>query len=161
MSSASDDDRLWREVHAAESAFIRARVAFVRGAHDPTSVLRRALGRPPERGTALRVLELLPESFSRPLLDTLVASASVGHADVGLVRSVIGRIDRAWLLGEIEAHVRTQLATGGEEEYRRLAELYEELDETLWRQHLDRCAVHADPAIREIAEDARAAFTSS
>ncbi len=151
MSDEVED--LWKRLCEAEDAFYAARMALFASEADFEPLIDAALPLPYRRGTALRLLEILPEVESRRHLASLVSLASVGHASIGLVRSVILRIDREWLLDRVESHVLPMLDTGGEEEYRRIAELYEQLGGGLLAEHLSRCAKHADADVREIASD--------
>src|SRR5262245_33850774 len=131
MNTKSNDDQLWTDFCAADSAFYVARMALVRDAQDLSRLIRAALRIPSQRGPALRLLEILPEDKIREQLVSLVDLASVGHSDVPLCRSVILRIERDWLVKNIDAHVLEILRNGGEEEFRRIAELYKLLNTEL------------------------------
>jgi hypothetical protein len=164
-----DEDQLWNALcvaenafynarmaeHVAEKAFDNARMALIQSVRDDslTRVIASALGIPHQRGTALRLLLILPEEMSRRHLPMLVYLASVGHSDIVLVREVIERIDREWLVANVDEHATDVLSRGDEEEFRRIAELYERLSEDLLTVHLERCAQHADPEVKEIARD--------
>jgi hypothetical protein len=145
------DAQLWKAFRDAEAAMMSSRSALVQDASELDALLDDALGGVSDRGTALRLLELLPETRSRPHLARLVEQASVGHAEIGAVRSAILRIDRAWTVENIDRYVIDVL--NGEEEYRRFAELYAQLDESLLAKHLGRCAAHDNAEVREIADD--------
>ena len=153
MNTGSNDEQLWADFCAAESAFYDARMALVRGAQDLQSLISGALQTPSQRGSALRLLEILSEDKIRPHFASLVDLASVGHSDIGLCRSVIFRIEREWLVANIEPHVVMILKNGGEEEFRRIAELYKLLNADLLDAHLKRCAVHVNSDVREIVAD--------
>ncbi len=153
MNAGSNDEQLWADFCAAESAFFDARMALVCGAQDLPSLISGALKTPSQRGPALRLLEILPEDKIRQHLASLVDLASVGHSDVGLCRSVILRIERDWLVKNIDPHIVEILKNGGEEEFRRIAELYKLLNADLLDTHLKRCAVHVNSDVREIAAD--------
>lgn len=149
-------DVLWQRCCVGEDEFFAARVALLESGADLTPLIASALSTPSRRHTGLRLLELLPESASRSHVGALVALASWAHGDIGLVRAVLMRVDRAWLLENIEAHVAPILGSGDDEEYRRVAELYEHLGESdLLAKHLQRCAEHSNPDVREIAADFR------
>jgi hypothetical protein len=147
-----EDQQLWRLFCRAEADFYTARMALVRDASELPSLIRRALDSPSQRGTALRLLQILPESVSRTCLEKLVGLASVGHSDVALCRDVILRIDHEWLIANVDAFVEP-LLENCTEEFRRFAELYDRLDENLLRIHLNRCADHQYEEIRDIAAD--------
>jgi hypothetical protein len=153
MPSTGDDEKLWTALCAAETAFYEARMALLRKAQDLTSVIGEALDKPAQRGTALRLLQILPEERIRPHVSRLVDLASVGHADIEHCRAVLERLDRDWLIQHLEDHVKPILRHGGEEEYRRIAELYTLLSADLLATHLARCAGHAEAEVQEIATD--------
>jgi len=153
MNAESKDSQLWADLCEAENAFYAARMALYRDVQDLHALIENALKVVAQRGTALRLLEIRPEQDIRRHLATLVYLASVGHCDIALCRSVLLRIDRDWLIENIDAHVVEVLRNGDDEEYRRFAELYQLLDADLLRAHLDRCACHPSEDIKEIAED--------
>lgn len=150
-------DALWRRFCAAEDEYFAARVALLKSGVDVTPLIATALSDPSRRVTGLRLLEILPEAASRLHLNALVALASWAHGDMGLVRELLARIDRTWLLANLNAPVASILGAGDDEEYRRVAELYKHLSEReLLAKHLRLCAGHTSPDVREIAEDFRA-----
>lgn len=149
----SRDAALWQALVQAEGAFYGARAAFVTGAQDRVEVLRGALRSVAGRGTALRLLPLLPEAERMAVFDDLVAVASVGHADVQLGRNVILSLPRQWVLERIERVADPLLRGGDEEEYRRLLELYREIDPDLTRRLARRATEHENSDVREAGED--------
>lgn len=151
--SKNDIELRWQELLRLESIFFDARKAFLTQSSDVTTILAEALKTPHQRGTALRILLTYPDESIRPFLDTLIELASVGHSDVGLSRSVILRINSNWLIRNIDSHAKSILSTGNEEEFRRIAELYNLIDRDLLKLHLERCDKSADPEIREIVDD--------
>lgn len=153
MNVKKDDEKLWNDFCVAENAFYEARMALVRGAQDLASFISKALNMPSQRGPALRLLEILPEEKIRQQFSYLIDLVSVGHSDIELCRSVILRIDRNWLINNIDSYVVEILKNGGEEEFRRIAELYKLISSELLDAHLKRCAVHANDEVREIAYD--------
>jgi hypothetical protein len=153
MNIKSNDEQLWNNFRAAENAFYEARMKLVRGTQDLAGVISMALKIPSQRGHALRLLEIVPEEMIRQQISTLVDLVSVGHSDIELCRSVILRIDKDWLVKNIDHYAAKLLENGGEEEYRRIAELYKLLDSKLLDVHLKRCAIHANDEVREIAAD--------
>jgi hypothetical protein len=96
------------------------------------------------------------------MADRLVDQASVGHSDIQLVRDVLARIDRPWLLSHIEEFAAHPLQDGDYEDYTRIAELYVQLEahDALARL-LERCRRHASEDVREIADDLVALRRSS
>lgn len=153
MDRQQADDALWAAVVAAEGRFVAARAAFVTGSGDRVGVLRRALGTAAQRGTALRLLPFCPPAERQQLFSELFALCSVGHADVLLCREAVLALPRQWVLDRIEPAAKNLLAVGGAEEYRRLLELYAELDDDLTRRLAERAVRHGDPDVREAGTD--------
>jgi hypothetical protein len=153
--SANSDEQLWSELCAADDRYFEARMALVQRAGDLDGIIGRALDKPSERGAALRVMKILPEERVRLHLQQLARLASVGHSDIALVRDVMmTKMDRRWLVENLDRHVEPILAKAeDEEEFRRIAELYQQLDPDLLKTHLARCASHANEEVREIASD--------
>lgn len=149
----NSDEKLWRDLCAADNTYHEARMRLLTDASDLDGIIGAALSNPAERGSALRILSILPEQQIRGHLAQLARLASVGHSDIELVRSVIARLDHDWVTRHIDSYVKPILEAGDEEEYRRIAELYKLLDRRLLEVHLARCAAHSGEAIREIAAD--------
>jgi hypothetical protein len=147
------DQVLWAAVLADEGRFFASRMAFLSGARDRTGVLRAALGSAAQRGTALRLLPFYSVEERQQLFDDLVRLCSVGHRDVVLCREAIGSLPRDWVLERIEDSADAVLASGGEEEYRRLLELYVDLDADLTRRLATRATHHDDAGVREAGND--------
>jgi hypothetical protein len=152
-AEGASDVALWLEVLRHERRYITARAAFLTGAQDRVGILSQALHTPSQRGTALRVVPLLDEPVRRALFDDLVRLASVGHADVTLCRDAIRSLPREWVLAHIEASAEPLLLAGDEEEYRRLLELYEQLDADLTRRLATRAARDDRADVREAGND--------
>jgi hypothetical protein len=148
----SSDD--WLEVCRTEREYFEARMRFFRSAKDPVGILRDALSRPAERGTALRVLAGMDERTIRALLPDLVLLASHVNRDLYAARGIIQRFERSWLRSELPRILDDILEDASDEEYRRLAELLRGMDEP---DLLSRLTIRArttdDPAIREVADD--------
>jgi hypothetical protein len=97
---------------------------------------------------------LLPDAIKQAVFDTLIDLASVGHADIGLCRAVIKSLPRAWLIEHVEAAAEPILRRGEDEEaYRRLAELYCDIDEGLVHRLVQRAARSSNAFVREVADD--------
>jgi hypothetical protein len=150
---SADKCQSWHDLVEEERKFFGARARFMQE-QKRDKVLRAALSDPIERGTALRILLQLPPSVSQTMADVLVDQASVGHSDIQLIRDVLARIDRAWLLSHIERLSETPLREGDYEDYRRIAELYVHLQaQDALQRLLERCRCHASEDVREIADD--------
>jgi hypothetical protein len=150
------DNALWDEVFVTEQGrFQDIMSSWVRiSAKD--RVLIQALETPHQRGTALRLLLLLGDEMKINVFATLVELAAVGHSDIALCRSVIKSMLRQWVIEHIESLAQRILERSGEEEeYRRFAELYLELDASLLERHVQAALAHANPDVREVGSDFR------
>jgi hypothetical protein len=148
----SDID-VWQRYCAAENAFIELRMRLAKDVADLTGLIRGALHRVIDRGNALRLLAILPVDASLPHLDRLVLLSSVAHGDIEPSRLLLGRLHARGYRDRIARAADDVLANGGVEEFRRIAELYAQIDPVLLRAHLDRCALSPDPEIQEISAD--------
>jgi hypothetical protein len=153
VGAPTPDQALWAAVRQAEGRFVAARMAFVAEAADRVETLRAALGTAAQRGTALRLLPYIPVAEREQLFDELVELSSVGHTDVLLCREAIRTLPRDWVLDRIERSAKPLLSAGGEEEYRRLLELYAELDVDLTRRLATEAVRHSDADVREAGTD--------
>jgi hypothetical protein len=144
----------WEELVLAEEAYIARRMElFSSGAE---AQLRLALGSPRGVGTALRVLVDAPLELVMNLFDVLFVLAVTTHSQVGLARTVLGRLDRGWLASALQPSVEEWLVRPelGWEGYRRLAELLSFLEQrSLLTEVVRRAASSDDDDVREVAED--------
>ena len=154
VDDESDAD-LWAEILEADRIALGKRFRFITRAKAPGEMIRRSLLIVAERGAALRFLSVAqhPE-LARSVLPELLRLASTTHSDTVLVRYVIASLkNEPWFSAELKRLAEPILANGGEEEYRRIAELYGETSPELLAMHLDACRFSSDPDIREIADD--------
>lgn len=162
--SQPEDDRnaaLWRRLCDSENAFVQARMDFLRHCKDRTEVLRAALHNPSRRGTALRLMDFLSVEEIQSVFDDLVDLASVAHSDLLLTRQVLLTLPREWLAEHVEASAEPVLRQGGGEEYRRLLELYYEIDQDLTRRLAERALKSRNRDVRAAGKDFLAALTTS
>lgn len=140
----------------AEEVYVAKRVAlFASGAE---AQLRLALASPRGVGTALRALLDAPLELVGDLVDALFVVAVTTHPQVGLARTVLGRLDTGWLASVLPPRVEERLSHPGAdwEDYRRLAELLSALGQrSLLAEVVRRAALSGDEDIREVAEDFR------
>jgi hypothetical protein len=161
QKNSENDVILWDDLLKSESAYFTARQNFLQNASNRIAILREALKRVAHRGTALRVLSCLDANERQQLFDELVNLASVGHADIVLVREAILSLPRAWVVSHIEDQARPLLDRGTYEEYRRFLELYRDLDPELTRRLAQLALQNHDPDVREAGEDALGWLTKS
>ncbi|XWK88347.1 MAG: hypothetical protein U7127_29895 [Phormidium sp.] len=144
---------LWQSVVAKEFAYIESRKEFLNSCTDRVAILQKGLQNPRERGTALRLFFYLTLPERQSLFDELVELASVSHSDIELCREAILSLPKTWLLVNIENSAEGLLADGTDEEYRRLLELYINIDKNLTEKLVKRALQHEDADIREAGED--------
>ena len=149
---AIGDLRLWDAYCAAEAALINSRMRLAREAADLPAVVREALGGA-DRGPALRLLADSPVESSVPHLDRLVRLACVSHREIELSRLLVAKLHARGYRNEIARVVDDVLATGGGDEFRRVAELYAQIDPSSLRAHLDKCTQSSDSEVREVGAD--------
>lgn len=148
-----NDTDLWRKVFEKEIAYIQSRQDFLNNCTDRIGLIKKSLHNPTERGTALRLIAYLKLEERQSLFDELVDLASVSHSDIELSRKAILSLPKTWVLANIEKSAEPLLQDGTDEEYRRLLELYIDLDRELTQRLVIRALQHDDPDIHEVGED--------
>lgn len=147
------ETEIWRNLVERELAFIQSRQGFISDCRNRVTLIKKGLHNPIERGTALRVIEYLEVEERQCLLDDILQLASVGHSDIEGCRKAILSLPKTWLLENIERSAKPLLKDGTDEEYRRLLELYIEIDRELTETLVRRALQHEDQDIREVGED--------
>lgn len=153
IQSLEQDTDLWHQLLTQEEAYFSSRQAFLTQSSNRLSIIKDALDNPSERATALQLCLYLTESERQALFDELVKLASIGHCDIELVRQAILSLPLSWLSTHIETVAESLLEKGTDEEYRRLLELYINIDEDLAQRLVKRALQHEEPDIREVGED--------
>jgi hypothetical protein len=148
-----NDIELWHKVFDQETAYIQSRQDFLNNCPHRIGLIKKALHNPAERGTALRLIEYLKLEEHQSLFDDLVDLASVSHSDIELCRKAILSLPKTWVLANIEKSAEPLLQDGTDEEYRRLLELYLDIDRELAQRLAIRALQHDDPDTREVGED--------
>lgn len=144
----------WEELVLAEEACAASRMSLFSA--NTEAQLRLALATPRGVGTALRILADAPPELLMKLFDVLFVVAATTHAQIGLARTVLGRLDPGWLASALQSPVEEWLARPdlGWEEYRRLAELLSVLEQrSLLAEVVQHAARSDDDDVREVAED--------
>ncbi len=147
-----DDIDIWYQLIDQEKTYLETRKNFL---NSPSRVelIRKALQNPSERATALKVINYLIEEERQNLFSELINLVSVGHSDIKLVRDAILSFEKKWLLDNIETQAESVLENGADEEYRRLLELYIQLDDGLTQRLIAKALQHSDIDIQEVGED--------
>lgn len=148
-----NDTQLWHKVFDREIAYIQARQDFLKNCTDRIGLIKKALHNPTERGTALRLIEYLNLEERQSLFDDLVDLASVSNSDIELCRKAILSLPKMWVLANLEKSAEPLLQDGTDEEYRRLLELYIDIDREVTQRLALRALQHDDPDIHEVGED--------
>lgn len=155
--TSCEDNAVWVKLNGAQHHL----TALWNELKSKEAVLADALRTPHERQPALQLLlTAADDSLRQRLFPLLVELASVGHGHVGLVRSLIKVMPRDWVLARVEQAALPLLARGDDEEHRRIAELYAELDRGLLARHVARCLAHPNEHVREVGEDFQARSAS-
>lgn len=145
--------KIWHKLVESETVYIESRQNFVRDCTNKVAIFQKALHSPAERGTALRLIEYLETEERQLLFNDLVDLASVSHSDIELCRQAILGLPTSWLIENIETSTAQILKNGTDEEYRRLLELYIEIDLGLAGRLAKQALQHQDPDICEVGED--------
>src|ERR1051325_7594899 len=154
MSQQIDErsEELWRRVVENHKAFSLSLMEFFSEGIDRVAILRRAL-RVGERATALYVAPHMSAHELLQLFEEWVFLASFSHGGIQRVREIILSLPRDWVLGNVEAVAEPLLRDGTDDEYRRLLELYLDLDHDLTSKLARRALSNADEDIREAGRD--------
>ena len=99
----------------------------------------------------------LPLDAGRSLLAFFVhlACQCQNNANINLGRNAILSLPHEWVCRSIQSVAEAQLTLSDEWEYRRLLELYEQLDNELWIAHIAFGLSTSDPEIIAAAIDSR------
>ncbi len=117
-----------------------------------TALLHEAL-RGRDRQAALALLPRLEREDLESLFSDLVFLVSFSHGPVQTVRDAIRSLPRGWVLDHIDEAAELLLRRGDWETYRRLLELYEQLDADLTRRLAERATVKPDADTRDAGDD--------
>lgn len=152
-SSLNDKDGvLWRHLVESHRAFAMASQEFLAQGVNRVKLIRSAL-RSKDRITAIYMLNCLPVPEIEQIFDELIFQASFSHGAIDTIRKAILSLPRAWVVANIRAVAEPLLQSGTGDEYRRLLELYIELDHELACELATRAANQSDPDIQEAGED--------
>jgi len=147
-----NDEGLWAAVVDAERELHARRAAFYQKAQDRATILAGALkGSAWERGAALSFLTGLSDDV--PALLELLVDNSMTHAfALDARRAIWSR--RSAVQAQLQESVERRLVTADDDEYRRLAELLDYLDDRETLRRLIQTALDSpDPEINEVGAD--------
>jgi hypothetical protein len=147
------DIRLWNDVVEAERKFVSARMKLFKSSTSLVELVREELSNPTERTVAINVASLLKPNQLELIFDRLIALASFSHGQTANICSLLLSLPHDWVLANIETYAEPLLKDGTYEEYRRLLELYSQIDSALTRRLAKRASESTDPDVREAGED--------
>ena len=119
---------------------------------DRVALLKRAFGAR-YRPTWVYLTQYLRASELENLLPELVFLASWAHGATKWIRDLILSLPRDRVLERVQSTAEPLLENGTDDEYRRLLELYYDLDRNLAVSLARRAARHSDPHIKEAGEE--------
>lgn len=146
------DDDIWNAYVTSYRSYLEASHQFLTGDHDRVAILKKAF-RSSDRYFAITLLKFLQQEELQQLFEDLVFLASFAHGSVDYVREIIHKLPKEWVISRIEQIAEPLLENGDYDAYRRLLELYIELDETLTRRLAQRAFQSTDYDIHEAGED--------
>jgi hypothetical protein len=121
-------------------------------ASDRVSLLRKAI-HGPDKILALMLMPILKQEELMSLFSDLVYFASFTHGSLTYVRNVIKSLPRKWVVENIEEVADSYLTNNDYEPYRRLLELFFEIDENITQRLANKASASTNFDIREAGED--------
>jgi len=149
---SNDETSIWHRLVESHKAFASASSEFLSEGVNRVKLIRSAL-RGKDKTTAIYMLQYLQISELTQLFSDLVFQASFSHGAIQIVRDAILSLPREWVLESIEEAAEPLLHNGTYDEYRRLLELYIELDHNLTFRLAKRAVEQTDEDIREAGQD--------
>lgn len=157
---SQNERAVWHRLVESHMVFSQALTDFFAEGVDRVSLMQNAF-RQGDIATALYVAHYLATDELSQLLHELIRLATApGYA--GATREIIFSLPREWVLSNIEKAVEPILQQDAtENEYRRMLELYFELDPRLTYRLAQRAIKHSDEDIKEAGEDFLEALSST
>lgn len=152
MTAPSHNPQLWSQLVHHHSQLQGILQDFLSSNIDRVTILRVALQQG-ELAAVLYVAQFMSEVELAELFFEWVDLASNAHRHVAAARRIILSLPRDWVISHIEATADSLLQQGTEDEYRRLLELYVQLDWHLTQRLAQRAVQHHDAEIREAGND--------
>jgi hypothetical protein len=145
---------LWSEyVRTRKQVDIAKHRLFTEARSMIPELIRRSLKDPGERLYALEVAGMLPVEERKELLPDLLAVASYAGAHMVRARELILSLPRDWLMQNIEVASAPLLEHGDAEEFRRILELYSQLQPALAVRLAQVASTHTNQDVRSAGED--------
>lgn len=150
--SMSKNSITWARLVESHKNFTLALQDFFEKEVDRVGILRSAL-RGNDRFTAISIAGYLTKDELLQLFPDLLSLASFSHGAIETVRDLIKSLPLERVLDNIEQVAEPLLNEGGYDEYRRLLELYVEIDRDLAIKLAKKALENSDYDIREAGED--------
>jgi hypothetical protein len=151
MTLNESEQEFWQDVVDAYLKYVEKSGEFFQAKLDRIKLLREGL----RRGNTAAVLDLtsgLDVSETIQLLPELIyLSTAPGYARKA--REIILSMPYKWLLLNVEKAAEPIMSSNDEEDFRRLFELYLEINRELAEKFTERVLDHSDEYIREIGQD--------
>lgn len=142
----------WLRLVESHKNFTLALQEFFGQSVDRVDILRTAL-RGNDKFTAISVASYLSKNELLQLFPELLHLASFSHGAIESVRALIRSLPLEWVLANLEEAAEPLLINGSYDEYRRLLELYGEIDRDLALKLARRALQNSDYDIKEVGED--------
>jgi hypothetical protein len=163
MSQPSERNAtLWHRLVDSYGQFAAAQGDFFANEVDRIGLVRSGLQATEMRQTAaaLYLLRSMADSERIQLLDDLVR-LSLHPGLAKRAREIIASMPRDQVLANVEHAAEPHLREGGGDEFRRILELFRELNPGLALKLARRAATHPDPDVKEAGEDFLAMLTAN
>jgi hypothetical protein len=146
------DEELWVRLVESHMTWLTRQGEFFAPGVDRVTLMRNALKRG-DSATAFVVAEIMSVTELQALFPEWIEWAATSHGYVHAARDIIKSLPSQWVLDNVRAVAEPLLASGTYDEYRRLLELYFELDRDLTLELASRAVQSADEDIKEAGED--------
>jgi hypothetical protein len=151
MTQPHSEDTAWRCLVESHLAFATASKRFLsKDIEERVELIRNAL-KSRDRLTAIYMLRYLQTQDLQLLFPDLVFQASFAHGGIKAVREAILSLPKDWVLENIEVVVNPLLCD--EDSYRRILELYSELDDSLAEKLAEKALKQEDRDVKEAGLD--------
>ncbi len=154
--SSDRDKAIWERLAESHRMFALASREFLSEGVDRVTLIRSAL-KEQDKYTAIYMLPYLNVEDLKHLFNELIFLASYAHGAIQTIRDVILSLPREWVSAYIEETAEPLLQDeddiNSDDTYRRLLELYSQIDQNLALKLARRAAAHSDPDTRETGEE--------
>jgi hypothetical protein len=151
MTLEKSEEEFWQHMLSAYMKYVEKSGEFFQSNLDRVKILREGF----QRGDTPVVLDLASgldvSELIQLLPELLYISTAPGYARKA--REIILSMPQEWLLLNVEEAAESIMKANDEEDFRRLFELYLEIDHELAEKFSERVLNHSDEYIRDIGQD--------